>query len=160
MTTPAPPHQIADVLAANLERVFDGLCEHRYGSPISLERVDVSDEPTPTARFHLHRTDLPRLRVDFEIRHVGGNVYDMQGLVDGGPSRTFTYCLPESAPPVVPRAPRLTDEVAAFLLDTLERRIGSDLLRNEVRARRPPPSRLDVRPSSPTRAQPRRGPAK
>lgn len=138
MTLPAPLRQIADVLATNLEIVFDGLCVHRYGGPISLERIEPPDSSFPTARFRLHRADLPELRVDFEIRHVGGNVYDVKGLIDDGPSRTFTYCLPEPVPQAIPRAPRLAREVSAFLLDALERRLGTDLLRNEVRTRRTP----------------------
>jgi hypothetical protein len=115
--------------------------------------VDETDDDAPTVRLHLHRTDLPRLRVDFSIRHVGGNMYDVLGLVDGGPSQTFTYCLPEEIGPALPRAPRLADQVAAFLLDALERRVGSDLLRTEARDHRTPvpPDRTITRASSPTR---------
>jgi hypothetical protein len=153
MTPPVPPRQIADVLATNLETVFDGLCEHRYGGPLSLERVDPPDDAPATAHFRLHRADLPDLSVDFEIRHVGGNVYDVLGIIDNGPSRTFTYSLPDPAPPVVPRAPRLAREVASFLLDALERRVGSNLLRSEVRDRRTPspPNRSTSRSPSPSR---------
>lgn len=132
MTPPVPAHQIADVLATNLEVVFDGLCVHRYGAPLSLERVDA--DPAATTGFRLHRADLPELRVHFAIRHVGGNVYDVRGTVEDGPSRAFTYSLPEPVSHVVPRAPRLAREVAAFLLDALERRVGSDRLRDEVRS--------------------------
>jgi hypothetical protein len=150
MTTPAPPPQIADVLATNLEIVFEGLCEHRYGGPISLERVAPH---STTARFRLYRAGLPELRADFEIRHVGGNVYDVRGTIDDGPSQTFTYSLPEP-PPDRPRAPRLAHDVAAFLLDALERRVGNDLLRSQTRGRdrrQPsPPDRSIARSPSPS----------
>lgn len=152
MTPSVSPLQIADVLATNLETVFDGLCEDRYGGSLSLERSDPPAPVSSTARFHLYRGDLLELRVDFEIRHVGGNVYDVHGRADGGPSQTFTYCLPDSSPPAVPRAPRLAGKVAAFLLDVLERRLGSDQLRNEIRARRTtsPPRRSGDRARSST----------
>jgi len=139
MTPPVPLSQLANVLAANFEAVFEGLCVHRYGSPLSLERVDPAPTPT-TARFCLHSTDLPGLHVDFEVRHVGGNMYDVQGTIVNGPSRAFTYSLPDSGSRFLPRAPRLAGEVAAFLLDALERQVGSDRLKNQIQDRRTPPS--------------------
>jgi hypothetical protein len=149
MMPPVPSRQIADVLAVNLQTAFDGLCEHRYGGPISLERIDPPDEAPSSARFRLRRADLPELRVDFEIRYVGGNVYDVRSLIDGGPAQTFVYCLPEPLSHTMPRAPRLVREIASFLLDALERRVGGELLRNEIRGRRmpTPPGRRAARSS-------------
>jgi hypothetical protein len=157
MTPSLSPQQIADVLANNLSLVFDRLCEHRYGGPLSLRRIALPDDASATARFRLHRTGLPDLRVDFEIQHVGGNVYDVQGRIEDGPSRTFTYSLPATAPVHTARAPHLAHNVAAFLLDALERRVGSTLLQNEARGRRLPASSgrsraRSARTPSPTRS--------
>lgn len=134
MTRSAPAIQIADVLTANLKAVLDNLCDQRYGGPISLERVPAPTTPS-TVTFRLDREDLPPLMAHFTIGHVGGNVYDVEGRVENGPSQSFTYCLPDPDPDSLPQAPHLARKVAAFLLDALERRIGSDLLRHEVRER-------------------------
>lgn len=148
MTHTAPSVQIVDVLATSLVAVLESLCTERYGGPISLERVDDSSLPPSTARFHLHRVNGPGLQVDFSVRHVGGTVYDVHGIVEDGPSRTFTYSLPEAAPLFLPRAPHLAGEVASFLLDALEQRVGNALLRNELRGRQSAP-RSDRPPSHP-----------
>lgn len=152
MMPPVSTLRVADVLTVNLRTVFDNLCSHRYGGPVSLERTEVSDPDPATARFRLHRAGLPDLRVAFAIRHVGGNVYDLQGTIKGGPSRTFTYSLPESNADHVPQAPFLAHKVASFLLDALERRVGNDLLRTEMRGRRQPsePERPVPRAPSPS----------
>lgn len=137
MTPSAPPRQIADVLITSLAVVFDSLCTERYGRPISLTHV-VDEERLPcTVRFRLHREAFPPLLVDFTIRPVGGTVYDVQGTVENGCTRTFTYCLPEASPPARPQAPSLARAVATFLLDALERRLGADFLRAALAA---PPS--------------------
>jgi hypothetical protein len=151
MTPPVSSLRVADVLTVNLRTVFDNLCVHRYGGPVSLERTEAPDPDPATARFRLHRTGLPDLRVAFAIRHVGGNVYDLHGAIEDGPDRTFTYSLPESNADRVPRAPFLAHEVASFLLDALEQRVGNDLLRTEMRGRR--------QPSEPERLVPRTPPA-
>jgi hypothetical protein len=146
MTASVLSPQIADVLATNLEAVFASLCDQRYGGRIFLERDEEAERDPSTVRFRLRRADLPELRAHFAVRHVGGNVYDVQGRVEDGPVRTFTYSLPETAPPIVPRAPSLARAVASFLLDALEHRIGSDLLRSELRSRVPqPPDRSPSR---------------
>lgn len=136
MTPTAPPRQIADILATSLAVVFDTLCTERYGRPISLTRV-VDEERLPsTVRFRLHREGFSPLLVDFTIRPVGGTVYDVQGTVENGCRRTFTYSLPEASPLAEPRAPSLAREVTTFLLDALERRLGADFMRAALAAPR------------------------
>jgi hypothetical protein len=91
----------------------------------------------------LDRPDHRFLEAAFVIRHVGGNMYEVQGEVEGLPPRSFSYCLPEPAPLLAPAAPTLSREMAAFLLDALERRVGHDLLRRTAGrgvAARPPPT--------------------
>jgi hypothetical protein len=114
---------------------------------VSLRRVGISDSSPSTARFQIDRTGIPALEAEFVVRHLGGNMYDVRGTIENGPSRVFSYCLPESAPVLVPKAPRLAQEVATFLLDALERRLGSDLLRTELR--RPSTTRERTTSSAP-----------
>jgi len=153
MTPSVSPRRIVDVLAVNLETVFDNLCTHRYGGPVSLERMEVPDPAPVTGRFCLQSADLPEIYVDFAIRHIGGNVYDLKGMIEDGPSRTFTYSLPDSDLDQVPQAPLLAREVSSFLLDALERRVGNDLLRTGMRDHRQPalPDRSATRSPSPSR---------
>lgn len=153
MTPSVSPRRIIDVLAVNLETAFDNLCTHRYGGPVSLERTEPPAPAAVTARFRLHSANVPEVCVDFFIRHVGGNVYDLQGTIEDGPSRTFTYSLPDSDVDQVPQAPFLAREVSSFLLDALERRVGNDLLRTGMRDHRQPaqPDRSATRSPSPSR---------
>jgi hypothetical protein len=133
MPAPAPSPQIADALARSLAPVFVSLCTERYGGSVSLRRVERDASPS-AVHFRLDHPRLPVLEASFTIHHVGGNVYDVEGRVEGGPVRSFCYCLPDPAPLLVPEAPRLARDVAAFLLDALERRLGSDLLRRAVQS--------------------------
>jgi hypothetical protein len=128
-----PSIQTADVLVDRLPPALDAMSTRRYGGPISLRRVAAGDAFPASVRFRLGRPGGRSLEAAFTIRHVGGNVYDIQGRVDDRPPRSFCYCLPEPAPLLVPEAPRLAGEVAAFLLDALERRVGRDHLRRTVR---------------------------
>jgi len=141
--------QIVDVLTVNLASVFANLCTQRYGGPISLERVEETTASTVT--FRLDREDLPPIWAHFVVRHVGGNVYDVRGTIENGPSQSFTYSLPESSPPHIPQAPTLAREVAAFLLDAMESRLGTDLLRGNIRPSKTP-DRSPPPPSSRTPA--------
>lgn len=130
--------KIADVLADSLPSIFASLCEERYGGPIRLERVDGPEQSPSALIVRLDHPDLPRLHAHFTVRFVGGNMYDVQSVVEDGSSRSFPYCLPESDSGNVPPAPLLTHAVATFLLDAMERRLGSDLLRGKFPE--PPPS--------------------
>jgi hypothetical protein len=147
----APTTRIADILAANLETVFANLCAQRYGGPISLVRVDDATPSASTVTFRLDRHDLPSLRSHFSVRHVGGNVYDVWGKIENGPGRSFTYCLPnDSSVATVPRAPHFAENVASFLLDAMERRLGSDLLRGNLRPSKAPERSSPAVPRTPS----------
>lgn len=123
------PDRIADVLGASLESIFADLCVTRYGGPVQLRRVAPTTSLAPTIGFVLERPGLLRLRADFTVRHVGGNVYDVQGTLDDGTTRSFTYSLPDTLPPRRPLAPYLAHDIATFLLDATERHLGRRLLR-------------------------------
>lgn len=135
--------RIAEVLAQSLPGALDTLSTQRYGGPLPGQLPDAS----PPVGYRLTPPDLPPLEATFTIRHVGGNVYDVEARVDGRAVQSFCYCLPEPAPLLVPSSPRLARDVAAFLLDELERQLGRDLLR---RALDPAPAGRAASPASPT----------
>lgn len=135
--------QIADILDDSLRAVFDRLCTQRYGAPISLQRVADPESSSSTVRFQIKRAGVPALEAEVSVRHLGGNMYDVRGTIEDGPTQGFSYCLPESGPLPLSKAPRLAQEVAAFFLDVLERRLGSELLRAEL-GRRSAPSAPSV----------------
>jgi hypothetical protein len=139
-----PSAQIADVLADSLVPAFEALCTDRYGGPLPLHRTVPPGSSPTTLHVRLSPPDHRPLEAAFVIRHLGGNMYDVQGRVEGQPVRSFSYCLPEPAPLLAPAAPQLARDMAVFLLDALERRLGRDLLRRTARrdaaARRPSPT--------------------
>jgi hypothetical protein len=139
MTRTAPSIQVVDILATKLAAVPDVLCTERYGGPVSLDRVDEASRPPSAVRFHLHGRHGLGLKTDFSVHHVGGTAYDVHGAVEDGSSRTSTYSLPGTAPLLTPRAPHLAREIASFLLDTLEQRVGNTLLRTKLRDRQGAP---------------------
>jgi len=132
----APPASyplVADILSESLAVVFENLCAQRYGGPLSIRRPTTPEDNPATVHFVLERSDVSSVEATFTIRHVGGNMYDLMGVIDGGPIQLFSYCLPDATVPPLPPAPHLSQKVATFLLDALERRLGSDLLRQRLR---------------------------
>ena len=135
MTT-APTSLIADVLVTSLANVLDNLCLERYDRDVvSLHRIEDPDLPPSTVGLRLDRPGLPSLESQFTVRHLGGNVYELIGEIEDGRSRSFMYCLPDPAPLLVPSAPKLASDVARFLLDEMECRLGRGLLRGEITSR-------------------------
>lgn len=81
----------------------------------------------------------------FRVRHVGGNVYDVEGRVEDGPPEVFTCCLPDAAD--VPVAHRLGRLIGRFLIRGVRNRQGQHAEprgRNEDTDR--PPPRADDAP--------------
>jgi len=134
MSQPVPVVQIVEGLADNLRAVLSRLCTQRYGGPISLRcTIEGADSSYPGVRLQIEQAGCPVLDAAFAVRHFGGNMYDIQGTIEGGPSQVFSYCLSESSSLPGSHAPRLTQEMATFLLDALERQQGSEFLRTALR---------------------------
>lgn len=147
-----PSVQIADVLADSLADAVEALSAERYGGPSPLRRVVAAPSSPPTMHVQFDRPDHRSLEAAFVIRHVGGNMYEVRGEIEDLPTRSFSYCLPDPAPLLVPAAPTLSREMAVFLLDALERQVGRDLLRGTGRrgaAAGPPPPVPRGRPRDP-----------
>ena len=135
MFYPEPSSQIATILASNLRTVFPELCVQRYGIPLPFDCVPASDGSSWTVQVQIGAPEAPRLTAQFSIRHVGGNMYDVQIAVAEGPTTSFCYCMSEEGPSLVPKTPHLAWEGAAFLLDALERRVGRALLSETTQGR-------------------------
>ena len=73
---------------------------------------------------------LMEMSVEFEITHVGGNMYDVLCTVENEAARRFSYSRPRYTGAVLPRTSYLGREIATFLLDQLEKRLGRLLLRS------------------------------
>ena len=145
MSYPEPSSQIAGILTNTLRSVLPELCVQRYGLALPFDCAPVPDGSSWTVRVQIGNAEAPRLTAQFNIRHVGGNMYDVRADVEDGPSTSFCYCLSETEPLLVPKVPHLAWQGAAFLLDTLERRVGRRLLSETALGRRSSPPR----PSSP-----------
>ena len=137
---------IAGILANTLATALPELCVQRYGTALPCGCVPVPDGPSWSVRVQIGDAEAPPLTATFSIRHVGGNMYDVCADVEDGPSTSFCYCLSETEPLLVPKAPHLAWQGAAFLLDTLERRVGRRLLSETAQG----PRSSSPRPSSST----------
>lgn len=131
---PPPPHSVAPGVIRGLAPAVAALSKARYGAPLHLRLVEdltLSTAPA-TVRLNLAIVSFERMRATLTVRHVGGNVYDMQCIVADDPTtaRAFTYCLPDDAASPIP--PDLVHKVAPYLLDTIERLMGRALLRQQL----------------------------
>jgi len=133
-TLPFHPASIATVLVENLGPRFETLCMERYGGLLDLRPVDESEElKAATVQIVMERPPHLKMTGTLVVRHVGGNVYDVQGIVDDSPETvvSFTHCLSEDAQPTVPS--RLVQNLASHLLDTTERLVGRQFLQDHLR---------------------------
>jgi hypothetical protein len=128
MTSSPPSLLIVKVLATNLPPALARQSAQRYGRELPLQRIEAGGS-SPEIGFRLTRRGFPSLDARFTVRPLGGNVYEVQGAIEDGPTQSFSYCLPEPAPLLVPFAPKLAPKIATFLLDARERQLGRHLLR-------------------------------
>ncbi len=71
-------------------------------------------------------------------------MYDVDAQIENGPTQSFAYCLPDPMPLIGTKSPHVVQRLAAFLLDALERQLGSAFLRRELhRASASPGSDLE-----------------
>ena len=152
---PAPPAAIATILIDSLAPQFEALCRDRYDGLLDLRPIDKSEElATATVRLVMERPPHLQMSSTLVVRHVGGNVYDVQGLVDDNPETvvSFTHCLSEDARPAT--TSHLARDLASYLLDTTERLLGRQFLQDHLRAPTseaptpPPPARDRTKPKT------------
>ncbi len=133
MPTDSPEsfRQIADVLSHSLQNAFEEVCPKRYGSPLSLTRLDTPDNAS-TVSFRIEGADSISLHIHVTVSHVGGNVYDIATQVEDGPTQEFTYSEPDCSGSSLSIAPYLGEKIARHLLDEVEQHLGKILLRKEM----------------------------
>lgn len=78
--------------------------------------------------MHVECPGLTQMPARLTIAHAGGNVYDVGCTVDGGASHRFSYSLPGTAGSQLSCMAHVAEEVATFLREALERRLGRILL--------------------------------
>ena len=125
----AVPRSILDVVYRSLERAFTRQCGRRYDAGLPVRLVDRSEDGR-TMDLRIDGRGLVEVSVQFVATHVGGNVYDVHCTIDPETSRRFSYCHPSQTGTVLSHVPYLGREIATFLLDELEKRLGRRLLRN------------------------------
>ncbi len=126
---PSPPAAIAAVVIERLVPRFEALCEERYGGLLDLRPVDrTRDLTTATVHFVMERPPSLEMKGTLVVRHVGGNVYDIQSIVDDNPQTvvSLTHCLSEEDRPTV--TSHLARKLATHLLDSTERLVGRQFL--------------------------------
>lgn len=127
---PSSVRRIPDVVYRSLETSLTLQGRRRHGVDAALERVDPASTDQPM-QIRVGDEDQLQMAARIRVSHVGNNVYDVRCTVEEGPSRRFTYSLPERAGTVLSRAPCLGRKLGTFLLDELEREIGRRHLRSQ-----------------------------
>lgn len=149
-TPPSAPASIASVFFKSLAPQFETLCRERYGGLLDLRPIDETEDLTAaTVHFVMERPPHLKMKGTLVVRHVGGNVYDVQGIVDDNPETvvSFTHCLSEEARPTI--TSHLVQNLASHFLDTTERLLGRQFLQDHLRS----PASEDPASSPPTRDQ-------
>jgi hypothetical protein len=121
--------RILAVVCRSVESALAVLCRRRYDAEVTVKRLDrtATDQPI---RLRLECADQIEMDTQIRVSHVGGNVYDVRCTVPDGSSRRCTYSVPGSGTTLSP-APELGRTLGTFLLDELERQIGSRHLRGQ-----------------------------
>ena len=137
MTTRRPdpnlaPARLLDVLYRSLAAALTKQCTRRYDAGVRLQRERVSADGTRMC-LRVHCRGLTPMPVRVVVTHVGGTVYDVLCAVEDGGSRRFSYSRPGTGGTRLSYAPALGEEVAAFLLGELEKRLGRMLLKGPAR---------------------------
>jgi len=121
----------ARMIRQSLDAYFEGECSEVPEVDLLIADVDLSPAPddascTLTLRVGQARQD----RAHFTVQHVGGNVYDVRGGLEGETQRAFTCCLPDTGS--IPVAPSVGRAIGSFLARELERVVGSKRLHRDA----------------------------
>ena len=138
------------MIIRSLAPVVEALSEERYDAPLPLQFIEevTSSTALTTVRLELKIDPSTQMQATLTVRHVGGNIYDVQGIMSNDPAttRAFTYCLSDDPSPPAP--PKLTNGVATYLLDTVERLVGRTLLREQLHQSAAPTTPSPDRPAN------------
>lgn len=127
--------QLSAALYRHLETAFDRQCDARYDADVALDRVEAS---AGEVTMCVECKGLTHMPVHLTTAHAGGNVYDVTCSVDGGDSHRFSYSLPGAAGAQLSCMAHVSEEVATFLREELERWLGRVLLQRSSPPRSAP----------------------
>lgn len=129
--TPSP--RLAEVLRKSLETALAGQCAQRYDAEVSVQILDISSDETLKMRLQVQCRSLTKMPVKLTLKPAGGNIYDVLCTVEDGNSHRFSYSLPGPTETKLSHAPYLGQELATFLREELEKRLGRLLLQSPAR---------------------------
>lgn len=129
---PFPSSEILDLIYRGLETALREQCARRYDIPLSLHRLDSSEEEPASSGLRLERRGLIHLVARLTVSYVGGNVYDVRCSIEDGPTCRHSYSLPGNETQRSTQAPQLSATLIRFLLDELERQVGRQRLRRSA----------------------------
>lgn len=135
--TPTPSDRATQQLQDELLHFFNVTCPDRHDVRIPVSSPETSGGPDGgdgLLRFEL--PGLPPVDAHVTAHHVGGNVYEISGGLEGRPAETFSCCL--SSSPCFRSCVERT--IGAFLLMELKCFVGAYVLRNDERLRTDAPS--------------------
>ena len=120
--------QLSEALYRTLKVALDRQCATRYNVGIELRCLETSSEGEVEVKLCVECNGLTQMPVRLSGIHVGGNVYEIVCCVEGGASHRFSYSLPVPTGAQLSCMSHVSEEVAAFLREELERRLGRLLL--------------------------------
>lgn len=133
-----PSPRFSSVLYGSVDRALRRQCARRYNAGIILRQVRTTSNDESTVRLLVESRGLLQMRVRLRIRPAGGNICDVRCTVDDGASHRFSYSLPDETDSTLSYDPHLGKEIATFLREELEKRLGRLLLQSPAG---PPSSR-------------------
>lgn len=129
-STEPPSPQFSSILYRSLEKALTRQCVLRYDASILLRHVRTTSNDESTVRLLVECRGLLQMPVRLRIRPTGGTIYDVRCTVDDGACRRFSYSLPDETDSALSYDPHLGKEIATFLREELEKRLGRLLLQS------------------------------
>ena len=120
-----PMEPVHQVVQRGLLHYFERVCpsEHNIRIPVkALDPVEQNLDVDCLLKFELSGTFSPQ--AELTIRHTEGNVCEIIGALEEGPSEHFSVCVSAASPNQSLRT------VGTFLLDELQRLVGARVLRH------------------------------
>lgn len=125
---PIRTDQAAQHLRKCLLHYFTTVCPERYGIQIPVDNPEsqASAEVDCVLRFNL--PDPLATSAHFSIEHIGGNVFEIIGGLEGHPSERFSCCVAQ--PPSEDDLAALGETIGEYLLAKIQEDVGAYVLRH------------------------------
>lgn len=126
----APSPEFSDVLYQSLSKTLAKQCARRYDVTVTIPRQAAQSEDDSELRVEVQCAGLIQMPVRLTVRHAGGNIYDVRCTVEEGSSHRFSHSLPAETKSSLSYDPYLGQEIATFLREEMEKRLGRLLLQS------------------------------